>query len=305
LSSGLSLDRGSRSGRGSTRTITRSVVTTGRAISGSAGSSTGTTTGRTTTVTGLATGALGTSGLLGVVADIRTGLGELKIRSLLSGATVADVGDEHLRAVAHGRCTLTGASTNGDGGTVHVHLTVTNLVEPGPGEDGLARGSVTGNLEVEGGSTSARAVTDVGVDDLPRLTLIEGERGLATATSVVSTTGDAHVVGATSRPVSDRSTLLGAEERVVTLAGEVGATGLKRSGHAVVDVATSVGVGLGLERRRIGHLHVCLGQTSQTKAESDSVELHFIVVTKCVFLGNVDMRRGYLEMKTVVVDECC
>ncbi|KAI6769720.1 hypothetical protein HG530_004349 [Fusarium avenaceum] len=277
----------SRGGRSGSRAIARarSVVTTGRAISRSTRSSTGTTAGGTATGTGLGTSALGTSSLLGVVADIGTGVGELKIGSLLGGAAVANVGDKHLRAVAHGRCTLTGASTNGDGGTVHVHLTVTNLVEPGPGEDGLAGGSVTGNLEVEGGSTSAGAVADVGVDDLPRLTLIKGERGLATATTVVSTTGDAHVVGITSCPVSNRSTLRGTEERVVALAGEVGAAGLKRSGHAVVDVAASVGVGLGFEGGRVDHLHMCLGQTSQTEAESDSVELHFVVVTKFVFWG--------------------
>ncbi|KAI6761568.1 hypothetical protein HG531_002121 [Fusarium graminearum] len=212
-------------------------------------------------------------------------VGELKVRGLLSGAAVANVGDEHGGAVAHGRGTL-GATLDGDSSTVHVHLTVTNLVKPAPGEDGLAGGSIRGNLEVERRSTSSRAVTDVGVDDLPRLALVEGQRSLARTTTVVSTTGDLHGLLAASIPVGDRGTLGSTEERVVALARKVATAGLKRSGHAVVDIAAGVRVILGLERGRGDHLHVCLGQTSQTEAESEGVEVHFVVVV-CRFFAVV------------------
>jgi hypothetical protein len=63
---------------------------------------------------------------------------------------------------------------------------------------------------------------------------------------------------------------------VVALAREVATTGLKGSGHAVVDIAAGVRVLFGLERGGGDHLHVCLGQTSQTEADGEGVEMHFV-----------------------------
>lgn len=118
------------------------------------------------------------------------------------------------------------------------------------------------------------------MDDLPGLALVEGQRGLATTTTVVSATSDGHAVRAAGLPVSNRSASWGAEERVVALAREVAAAGLERSSHAVVDISVGVRVGLGLEGGRACHLHMSLGQTGEPKGESsgfDTEELHVCV----------------------------
>lgn len=194
---------------------------------------------------------------------VGAGVGESEIRSLLGGAAVVDVGDEEGGARAQGGNTLVvslgGASSDGDGGAVHVHLAVANLVEPGPGEDDIARGGVRGDGEVEVGGTRGGAVANVRVNDGPRAALVEGERGLAATTAVVGTTGDGHLVGSTGLVLGGGLARVGAEEGVVSLAGEVATAGGERGRHGVVDVAAGVGVGLGLEGRGRSHFHVSLG----------------------------------------------
>jgi hypothetical protein len=75
---------------------------------------------------------------------------------------------------------LAGGGGEGNWSTVHVHFTVADFVEPGPGERGSASGEVGGDSEgvgigiyLSGASiviaryASSRATTHDGVDDLP------------------------------------------------------------------------------------------------------------------------------------------
>lgn len=80
--------------------------------------------------------------------------------ALSRSATGADIGDEHVREGSHGfgalgsGCSVDvasavvgeafktlGAAGDGDGGAVHVHFAVADLVEPGPGEGVFTRGN--------------------------------------------------------------------------------------------------------------------------------------------------------------------
>ena len=90
-----------------------------------------------------------------------------------------DVGDEdiwHVSALCEGGKAawvrlggglpaLLGASSDFDGGTVHVHLTVSDAVEPSPGKSVLSRSNARWDLELElGCSVSVRVLWKVAVD---------------------------------------------------------------------------------------------------------------------------------------------
>lgn len=95
---------------------------------------------------------------------------------------------------------LLGAAGDGYRGAVHVHLTVADLVEPGPGESVLAGGYTFGDgvLELacagavgvasDVAGSAGRAATYDGVDDLPLGAggwgLVGGERDLARSAAV-------------------------------------------------------------------------------------------------------------------------
>lgn len=68
--------------------------------------------------------------------------------TLGDGAAVASVRTEQVRkSIETGLGGL--STTDGNSSTLHVHLSVSKTVEPGPCNDGLAGGEVCGNLEVE------------------------------------------------------------------------------------------------------------------------------------------------------------
>ena len=94
------------------------------------------------------------------------GLGNLTLRAIAcSGAARADVGDEHIREgieggliAFHELCdvarhevfvftALGSGRSDGDGGAVHVHLTIADFVEPGPGKNGGASWEIGGDFE--------------------------------------------------------------------------------------------------------------------------------------------------------------
>ena len=107
---------------------------------------------------------------------------------------------------------------NGDTSTIHVHLSVADLIEPRPSKQDISRRrGVLRDREVVGGCE--RTSTDHGFDDFPRLTVVVRERYLA-GTSIVSCASfDGHLALSASfvcRFGHVRSFLL-----VVALAGEV------------------------------------------------------------------------------------
>ena len=193
----------------------------------------------------------------------------------------AKVGDVGLGTSAHGdrsssRSDLGARCLDSDGGAVHVHLTVTDLVEPSPSKDGITTRSVSGELEVEAGLASKGAVSDVGVDDLPGGSLVKRERSLARSPAMVGSASDGHLVALSGSPLGNGLAGGSSKVLVVTLARVVGTGALERRGHAVVDVAASVLVELGAERRRVLHLHVSMGDGGHTGDGGASAEkLHF------------------------------
>lgn len=144
----------------------------------------------------------------------RTGLGELEIlavRSRVDAAVVLavlsslDVRDEHVRQLVEA-VLVVGAAAHGDRGTVHVHLAVTDLVEPRPGEGVIAVRHVGGQRPVEDGGAVAvgvlgqvagrvgRTAALNGMKDLElgalRDRLIHGQGQLAGAAAVNSRAGE-------------------------------------------------------------------------------------------------------------------
>ena len=106
-------------------------------------------------------------------------VGILVVLALLRGASITDVGNEHVgkRLVVGLAATST---SERDGGAVHVKLAVANLVEPGPGDRAIPsrdigrdrEAIVKRHLEVRVVAQVARriprrAATFNGVDDLP------------------------------------------------------------------------------------------------------------------------------------------
>ena len=67
--------------------------------------------------------------------DVGAGAGEEGVFALDGVAAVVDVSAEDVGALGEGDCgggTRGGAGGDGDGGTLHVHLAVAEVVEPGP-----------------------------------------------------------------------------------------------------------------------------------------------------------------------------
>ncbi len=105
-----------------------------------------------------------------------------------------------------------------DTSTIHVHLSVADLIEPCPSKQDIGRRrGVLRDCEIVGGCD--RTSTDHGFDDFPRLPVVVRERDLARTSIVSCTTYDGHLALPASlicRLGNVRSFLL-----VVTLAGEV------------------------------------------------------------------------------------
>lgn len=103
---------------------------------------------------------------VGVLVDVWARVGEREVGRVLRLAVFADVGDEDLGAIGKGGRPAAG---DRDGGAVHVHLAVAGVVEPRPGEDGLARLGIGRDVEVE-----LVVVGAPGAATLDRLDHVEG-----------------------------------------------------------------------------------------------------------------------------------
>lgn len=181
-------------------------------------------------------------GLAGLVDEVGAGVGELDVRALESAASVANVGLEDGRARAEARATAAALDRNVR--TVHVHLAVAKVVEPSPGKDGITARGVRGDSNGVVRRRGRRGtVADDRLDDGESLTAVVRERGLARASSVLGTTLKGEVVVTSSVPLGDRGAGRSVEVAKETLAGEVGAVGVERGSHAVLDLSR-VGVGL-------------------------------------------------------------
>ena len=73
---------------------------------------------------------------------------------------ISDIGDKHGRALAERCRSLACSCFDGDGGAVHVHLAVTNLVEPSPGKYRISSGCVDRKSECKIGRGRNRAVSN-------------------------------------------------------------------------------------------------------------------------------------------------
>ena len=170
---------------------------------------------------------------------------------------------------------LLGAASDGDGGAVHVHLTVADLVEPGPGEGVLAWGDTFGDGELEfagagtvgvatnvagcGGGTA----TDDRVDDLPLGAggwgLVGGEGDLAGSTAMSGTADEGEgLIHSDGHGVARAFSFV---DSGPLLAGEVGAVGCER---AVVEGGLAVGNG-----RAHHHVSVGAGEEDGSKGHED------------------------------------
>ena len=216
-------------------------------------------------------------GLLGVPGDIRAGVGELDIDTLVGADAIADIGDKHVGAAGEGvgghvAVAEPLAAADGDGRAVHVHLAVALPVEPGPGEEHLAGGRVAGQGEGVARVAGDGAVADVRVDDLPGAATVVGDGGLAAAALVGGVAGDGHAVAAARGPRCDGLARGSAQELVGALAGEVIATRAQGRADVVVDVGASVGVVGGAEGGRALHLHVGVGHGSKAEGAGENCE---------------------------------
>lgn len=147
------------------------------------------------------------------VDDLGAGLGEDGVDAFGDGAAVANVGDEHGWASLGAGAAA--ATADLDGSAVHVHLAVTGLVEPGPGEEGIAAGGVSGDGEVV--AVGEWAASHHGLDDLEGGASVEGEGDLARSTVVGGAAGEGELVGLASVVLSSG----GSSVLVVSLAREV------------------------------------------------------------------------------------
>lgn len=224
------------------------------------------------------------AGVAGIV-DVLTGVGEADVDALLGGAAV-DVGDEHGGEV--GRALLDvalllnialggAAALDGDGGTVHVHLTVADAVEPGPGEGVLAFFDTLGNLVGQRAFGAGAALGEVAVhvrgaatldrlDDHPLGVLggleILGQTDLAGTATVDGGTGEAQGHGLAD--LGDSLLIGSIVDTAALLAGEVTAIGQQRR---VVEGGLAVG-------SRLGHDHVSVdgGSAEQNGGKTSLVE---------------------------------
>lgn len=104
------------------------------------------------------------------------------------------------------------------GGAVHVHLPVSDQVEPRPSKDRVTIGHVIGNLEII--SQFQRAAAHDGLDHMERGAVVVTEGQLARAAAMGRRSGQGNVVGLSCLVLRN-----GAERSVgmVALAREVGA----------------------------------------------------------------------------------
>lgn len=94
-------------------------------------------------------GAVASNGCNSSADDLGTGVLEFDGSNPLGdGTAVTGVSTEHGRESIESSLGGLG-TTDGNGSTLHVHLSVSKTVEPGPCNDGLASGEVRGNLEAE------------------------------------------------------------------------------------------------------------------------------------------------------------
>lgn len=200
------------------------------------------------------------------IDHVRSEAGEEHIGALNGRAAVGDIGRKHARAGAKGirRRTLVERHTlglvagrharlDGDVGAVHVHFAVADVVEPGPGKDGLAGRRVVGQRKWPG--RLERAAANVRLNGREGVAAVVRERDLAAAAIVRGAALDAKCVATSSAPRHDGAALRRVEQGVVALARKVGPVGGERVDHVVVNVGR-VRVVLGAERRRARHLHV-------------------------------------------------
>lgn len=233
------------------------------------GASAAVTSGSKSGSTGTGGGASGSQvARLAIILDVVTRLRESDVDTFGGGAAV-DVGDKHGRE--GGRALLDIAlflnigplrrsALDLEGSTVHVHLTVSNAVEPSPGERVLAGANAVRNGVVEfgrisHGSTTRKVTVHVGgaaafdrLDDHPFGVLgrlqIGGQTDLAGATTMGGGTlkGQRHALADLGGiPLGD---LVGVRAQ---LARKVAAIGCKRR---VVKGVLAIGNGL-------SHDHVC------------------------------------------------
>lgn len=115
---------------------------------------------------------------------------------------------------------------------VHVHLSVANLVEPGPGEEGISGRCVVG--ECKSPRRRERTRADPRMDDFPGVGLVVGQRNLTAAAFVGSSAGKTKVVSASGLPGNSRFALGLVEVDVISFARIVASATQERAGHAVV-----------------------------------------------------------------------
>lgn len=222
-----------------------------------------------------AAGARGRRSSAGSVVDIGTRVGIQDVVRLDSRAAVADVSKKGAGAAREGiggrkKLQLFVASCksrrDGDVGAVHVQLAVSEVVVPREGKQRTAGGRVVGQGEAPGGRE--RALPNVRVQDGPGAAAVVRQGDLARASVVGGGAGEGPVVRLAGLPGDDRLTLAGAEQRVVSLAGEVAAGLGQRVCHAVVDVGGEAVVA-GAEWGRPDHLHVRLGNGGEAEDGGD------------------------------------
>jgi hypothetical protein len=223
-----------------------------------------------------------------------------------AGSDTGQVGDIHVREARLtadnrvGIVTLLLRSSDSGGTTIHIHLTVANLVEPSPG-DGVFTGGDTfrnGILELRGTSaggvvakvtsSTRRTSTFDGLDDHPFGVLgrlkVGGQADLARTTTVGGATDeaqglrltDSHDVAGTFGIVDARA-LFAREIRAISSQGGV----VERRGTV---------------RLGGGDLHVCMDKSSGESRNSGktSSELHGCCVEVFVPDDNFDVLEGVL-----------
>ena len=196
--------------------------------------------------------------------NIISRVGEQDVLAVGDLAAILDVGNEHVWEAVEEAGIALGAG-NSEGSTVHVHLTVTDLVEPSPGKSVLAGGHILGDgelilvrnsgvgrvAEVTSGVLGGAAALN-GLDDLPGRALVRlkvlRDDDLARTTAV---DGSALELKRLSRALGIRVTsTLKFVNTSTLLAREIGAAGIER---AVAEARGAVRHGVGHEDMGAGH----------------------------------------------------
>lgn len=164
------------------------------------------------------------------ILHLLSGVVENNVLSLDGSAAIANIGNKHIRE----RVELSGGgalAVNSDLGTVHVHLTVSDEVEPRPCKESLSGWCVGWDVEVVG--ILHWATAEIGVDNLEGLAIVVAEGDLAGSSIVAGVSSKCQVVLLASLVGSDRL------ERVlvVTFAREVGSFREPLASVRVMDVS--------------------------------------------------------------------